>query len=258
MRQAVWSIDRGLPVALLRPMQEIVDESIVEFTFTMLTLTIAAGVSLLLGAIGLYGVLSYAVTLRTREIGVRLALGASPSRLMRSVVSNGVVLAGIGLVLGLAGAAGLTRFLGTLLFETEPLDLPTFAATTVALFVIAVLASYLPARRARRSAAGVDEGGLREGQRAKGRGQRKCNNHPASAAGEVSMKACIVSRSWSCAAWASRSRQRPRRILRSRFSLPFRIRSARSSVRVLTLCASMSIPAVAIASSLASRPATFS
>jgi len=67
---------------------------------------------------------------------------------MRSVVSNGVVLAGIGLVLGLAGAAGLTRFLGTLLFETEPLDLPTFAATTVALFVIAVLASYLPARRA--------------------------------------------------------------------------------------------------------------
>jgi len=148
MRQAVWSIDRGLPVALLRPMREIVDESIVEFTFTMLTLTIAAGVSLLLGAIGLYGVLSYAVTLRTREIGVRLALGASPSRLMRSVVSNGVVLAGIGLVLGLAGAAGLTRFLGTLLFETEPLDLPTFAATTVALFVIAVLASYLPARRA--------------------------------------------------------------------------------------------------------------
>ena len=144
LRQAVWSIDRGLPVALLRPVQQIVDRSIVEFTFTMLTLTIAAGVSLLLGAIGLYGVLSYAVTLRTREIGVRLALGASPSRLMRSVVSNGVVLAGIVLVLGLAGAAGLTRFLGTLLFETEPLDPPTFVATTVTLFVIAVLASYLP------------------------------------------------------------------------------------------------------------------
>ena len=148
LRQAVWSIDRGLPVALLRPMQEIVDRSIVEFTFTMLTLTIAAGVSLILGAIGLYGVLSYAVTLRTREIGVRLALGAPPARLMRSVVTNGVVLAGIGLVLGLAGAVGLTRFLGTLLFETEPLDPATFATTTVVLFVIAVLASYLPARRA--------------------------------------------------------------------------------------------------------------
>ena len=148
LRQAVWSVDRGLPVALLRPMQQIVGRSIVEFTFTMLTLTIAAGVSLLLGAIGLYGVLSYAVTLRTREIGVRLALGAPPRQLMRSVVRNGMVLAGIGLVLGLAGAAGLTRFLGTLLFETEPLDPPTFVATTVALFVIAVLASYLPARRA--------------------------------------------------------------------------------------------------------------
>jgi putative ABC transport system permease protein len=148
LRQAVWGIDRGLPVASLRSMQEIVDQSIVEFTFTMLTLTIAAGVALLLGAIGLYGVLSYAVTLRTREIGVRLALGAPPARLMRSVVTNGVVLAAIGLVIGLAGAAGLTRFLGTLLFETEPLDPPTFAATTVALFVVAILASYLPARRA--------------------------------------------------------------------------------------------------------------
>ncbi len=148
LRQAVWGIDRSLPVASLRSMQEILDHSIVEFTFTMLTLTIAAGVALLLGAIGLYGVLSYAVTLRTREIGVRLALGAPPARLMRSVVTNGVMLAGIGLVVGLAGAAGLTRFLGTLLFETEPMDPATFATTTVALFVVAILASYLPARRA--------------------------------------------------------------------------------------------------------------
>lgn len=148
LRQAVWSIDRGLPVAALRPLQEIVDRSIIEFTFTMLTLSIAAGIALLLGAIGLYGVLSYAVTLRTREIGVRLALGAPPARLMRSVVSSGVLLAGIGLLLGLGGAAWLTRFLGTLLFETEPLDPGTFVATTAALLVVAVMASYLPARRA--------------------------------------------------------------------------------------------------------------
>ncbi|HXT68402.1 MAG TPA: ABC transporter permease [Vicinamibacterales bacterium] len=148
LRQAVWSIDRALPVATMRPMQEIVNRSIVEFTFTMLTLTIAAGVALLLGAIGLYGVLSYAVTLRTREIGVRLALGAPPSRLMRSVVSNGVLLAGIGLVLGLGGAVWLTRFLGNLLFETQPLDPATLGATTGALLIVAMLASYLPARRA--------------------------------------------------------------------------------------------------------------
>jgi putative ABC transport system permease protein len=148
LRQAVWSADRGLPVAQVRPLQEIVDRSIVEFTFTVLTLSIAAGLALFLGAVGLYGVLAYAVSLRTREIGVRLALGAQPSRVMRSVVTNGVLLAGIGLVLGLAGAAGLTRYLGDMLFETAPLDPATFAATAGALFVVAVIASYLPARRA--------------------------------------------------------------------------------------------------------------
>jgi putative ABC transport system permease protein len=148
LRQAVWGADRGLPVAQVRPMQQIVERSIVEFTFTMLTLSIAAGLALILGAIGLYGVLAYAVTLRTREIGVRLALGAPPSRVMRSVVTNGVMLATIGLVIGLAAAAGLTRYLGDLLFETRPRDPVTFATTAAALFVVAVIASYLPARRA--------------------------------------------------------------------------------------------------------------
>jgi len=148
LRQAVWSIDRGLPVANVRPMHEIVDRSIVEFTFTMLTLGIAAVAALLLGAIGLYGVLSYAVTLRTREIGVRMALGAPAARVMRSVVANGATIAGIGLIIGLAGAVGLTRFLGSLLFDTAPLDVPTFATMSLALLAVALLASYLPARRA--------------------------------------------------------------------------------------------------------------
>jgi ABC-type lipoprotein release transport system permease subunit len=93
-------------------------------------------------------VLSYAVTLRTREIGVRVALGAPPSRVMRSVIANGAAIAAIGLVVGLAGAAALTRFLSGLLYETEPLDVPTFAAMSGALFVVALVASYLPARRA--------------------------------------------------------------------------------------------------------------
>ena len=148
LREAVWSLDRGLPVANMRSMQEIVDRSIVEFTFTMLTLGIASGMALLLGGIGLYGVLSYSVSLRTREIGVRLALGAPASRVMRSVVLNGALIAGIGLVLGLAGAIALTRYLGTLLFNTPALDIPTFAVMSVLLLLVAVAASFLPARRA--------------------------------------------------------------------------------------------------------------
>lgn len=148
LRQAVWGIDRGLPIANMRPMEEIVSRSIVEFTFTMLTLAIAAGIALLLGAVGLYGVLSYVVTLRTREIGVRLALGASPGRVMRSVVASGAVISGIGLVIGLAGAVGLTRFLGNLLFGVEPIDVATFAAMSGALLIVALLSSFLPARRA--------------------------------------------------------------------------------------------------------------
>jgi ABC-type antimicrobial peptide transport system permease subunit len=96
----------------------------------------------------LYGVLSYAVTLRTREIGVRLALGAPPSRVMRAVVAQGAAIAAVGLVIGLACAAGLTRFLGNILFETPALDPGTFVVMSLALFVVAMLASYLPARRA--------------------------------------------------------------------------------------------------------------
>ena len=147
-RETVWAIDRGLPVANLRSMQEIVDRSIVEFTFTMLTLGIAAAIALLLGGIGLYGVLSYAVSLRTREIGVRLALGAPASRVMRSVVLNGALIAGIGLVIGLAGAVAVTRYLGTLLFDTPAIDIPTFGLMSVLLLIVAVVASFLPARRA--------------------------------------------------------------------------------------------------------------
>jgi ABC-type antimicrobial peptide transport system permease subunit len=120
----------------------------VQFSFTMLTLGIAAGIALVLGAVGLYGVLSYAVSLRTREIGVRMALGAPPARVMRSVVRSGVTIAGLGLILGLAGAAGVTRFLRGLLYETAPLDVATFAGMAALLLVVALVASYLPARRA--------------------------------------------------------------------------------------------------------------
>jgi len=148
IRQAVRAIDPDLPIAAVRTMQEVVDASLVQFTFTMLTLGIAAAVALVLGAVGLYSVLSYAVSLRTREIGVRLALGAPRARVMRSIVVRGIVTAGAGLLVGALGAMALTRLLGSLLFETAPLDPATFAAMAALLLVVALVASYLPARRA--------------------------------------------------------------------------------------------------------------
>jgi putative ABC transport system permease protein len=147
-RQAVWSLNPDLPVASLQTLERVVQDSIVQFTFTMLTLAIAAGVALVLGAIGLYGVLSYAVSLQTREIGVRLALGAQPGRVKRGVLADAAAITAIGLVLGAAGAAALTRFLEGQLYETRALDPATFAAMSALLFATGLLAAYLPARRA--------------------------------------------------------------------------------------------------------------
>ena len=148
MRRTVWSLNPDLPLASLETMEQVIERSVMQFTFTVLTLGIAAGISLLLGAIGLYGVLSYAVSLRTREIGVRLALGAPPARVKRAVIGNAAAITAIGLVIGVAGAAALTRFLGGLLYETRPLDIATFAGMATILFTVALIASYLPARRA--------------------------------------------------------------------------------------------------------------
>jgi putative ABC transport system permease protein len=148
VRQAVWSLNPDLPVASVQSMNEAVERSVTQFSFTMLTLGIAATIALLLGAIGLYGVLSYAVSLRTREIGVRIALGAAPAQVKRDVIGNAAIITAIGLVIGALGAAGLTRYLGTLLYETQPLDLATFISMSALLFVVALMASYLPARKA--------------------------------------------------------------------------------------------------------------
>jgi predicted permease len=150
IRRAVRAIDADLPIASIRTMEAIVEESVVQFSFTMLTLAIAAVVALLLGAVGLYSVLSYAVSLRTREIGVRLALGAAPAQVLRSVVGRGVAISAAGLVVGALAAVGLTRLLVSLLFQTRPLDPLTFAAVAVVLLLVAIAASYLPARRAAR------------------------------------------------------------------------------------------------------------
>jgi putative ABC transport system permease protein len=108
--------------------------------------------ALVLAAVGVYGVMAYSVARRTQEIGVRMALGASPKSVFRLVLGEALRLVLAGVVVGLVAAAGLTRLLETLLFETEPLDLWTFTATAVVLLIVATLASYIPARRGTRIA----------------------------------------------------------------------------------------------------------
>jgi ABC-type antimicrobial peptide transport system permease subunit len=148
VRQAVWGLNPDLPVAAIRTMEDVVERSVTQFSFTMLTLAIAAGIALALGAIGLYGVLSYAVTLRTREIGVRIALGARPAVVKRGILANAALITAAGLLIGGLGAAALTQFLGGLLYETKPLDAPTFAGMAALLFAVGLIAAYLPARKA--------------------------------------------------------------------------------------------------------------
>jgi predicted permease len=148
VRAAIWEIDPDLPLADVRTMKEIVSSSVVELSFTMFTLGIAALLALALGGIGLYGVLSYAVARRVQEIGVRLALGARSSEVLGMVVLDGVRVAALGLLVGLAGAAALTRLLEGILFGVEALDPLTFAAMSAVLMAVATLAAYLPARRA--------------------------------------------------------------------------------------------------------------
>ena len=116
--------------------------------FTMLLLSLAAGMGLMLGAIGIYGVISYLTSMRTREIGVRIALGAQPSSVQAMVLRQGAVVSLMGVGLGLVGAAGLTRFLSALLFEVSATDPLTYASVAALLFTVSMIATYLPARRA--------------------------------------------------------------------------------------------------------------
>lgn len=147
-RDAVWSVVASVPVAQVRLHTELVERSMARTSFSLVMLGIAAAVALLLGAVGIYGVISYAVSQRTREIGVRMALGAERGTVSRMVVRQGLVLAAIGVGIGLAAAAGLTRLMSSMLFGVEPIDLPTYGAVSVVLAGVAILASWLPARRA--------------------------------------------------------------------------------------------------------------
>jgi len=146
----VRAMDRSLPVAAIRPMTEVVDASMATSRLTGMLLTLFAALAAVLAAVGIYGVLSYLVSQRTREIGIRLAIGASPWQVLRMVLRHGLVLAGAGLVTGLAAAAALTRLMARLLHGVRPLDPLTFALVTALLALVAAAASYVPARRATR------------------------------------------------------------------------------------------------------------
>jgi predicted permease len=148
VRSAVWSLDRNLPVAQVRTMDEVVARSTARTTFTMLLLLIASAVALLLGAVGIYGAIAYVVSQRTREIGVRMALGARRRDISKMVLREGFAVAVLGIVIGLAGALALTRVMVALLFEVSPTDPATFTAVPLVLGTVALLASYFPAQRA--------------------------------------------------------------------------------------------------------------
>jgi predicted permease len=148
VRQAVWSVNASLPVASVRTMQEIYDRSLARTSFTLVMLAIAGAMALLLGLIGIYGVIAYAVSQRRREIGIRVALGAQQSELRRMFVRHALALTATGMVIGLAASAGLMRLMKSLLFGITPLDPLTYASVPVVLLAAALAASYLPARRA--------------------------------------------------------------------------------------------------------------
>jgi predicted permease len=150
VQRAVWKVNPSLPLADVRTLAAVQSRSMAQTSFALAMLGIAAAVALLLGVVGIYGVIACISAQRTREIGIRVALGAEPRLVSGLFVRQGVKLTAIGLVVGVAGAAALSRVMRALLFEVSPLDPATFAAVAAGLGGISVLAAYLPARRAAR------------------------------------------------------------------------------------------------------------
>ncbi len=148
VREVIRSLDPNLPISNLRGMEQVVASALAEARFTMLLLALFAAVALVLGAVGIYGVIAYAVSRRTQELGIRMALGAGAGMILRMVVQQGVVMVGIGVTLGVLAAFAVTRVLSGHLYGVTATDPVTFAAVPLLLIAVALLASYLPARRA--------------------------------------------------------------------------------------------------------------
>jgi len=150
VQQAVWSINPNLPLARVRTMLQVYNESMAQTQFVLVILGIAASVTLLLGLVGIYGVIAYIVSQRRREVGIRMALGAQGESVQRIFVTRGLTLAAAGLAIGLIGAAAMMRLLSSFLFGVNPFDPLTYVAVTAGLGLVALIATWLPARQATR------------------------------------------------------------------------------------------------------------
>ena len=146
--QAVWTVNPDLPLSNVRTLGEVYDKSLARTSFALVMLAIAGAMALLLGLVGIYGVISYSVSQRTREIGIRMALGAPQTDVTRMFVWHGLRLSVLGVACGLAGAMASTRLMSSLLFQVSPLDPATYFGVSCGLVAAAALASYLPALRA--------------------------------------------------------------------------------------------------------------
>jgi putative ABC transport system permease protein len=150
VKQAVWSVDRGQPVFQIRSMDDYISLSETAPRVSTILLLVFAGISMLLAALGIHGVISYGVAARTREFGIRIALGSTPGQVKALVIRNGLKTAIIGLLAGMAGAAALASALRALLYGVAPLDPAVMAAVAGLLLTVALAANYIPAQRATR------------------------------------------------------------------------------------------------------------
>jgi putative ABC transport system permease protein len=148
VQNAFWAVDKNVALAQSRTMEDLIAKSLANRKFTMLLLTTFAGIDVVLAAIGLFGVMSYSVVQRAREIGVRMALGARRMDIFNLIVREGMILTGIGLGIGIGGAFALTRLISGLLFGISPTDVSTFVVLSAFLALVAFLACWWPARRA--------------------------------------------------------------------------------------------------------------
>jgi putative ABC transport system permease protein len=150
VRQTVRDLDSALPAYSVTPLSTVVSDSVAQRRFSMLLLVLFAGVALFLAAVGLYGVVAYTVSQRTREIGLRMAIGAAPTDVLNMILGGGMKLVLIGVAIGVAGALAFSRLVQTLLFDVAPSDPMSYAATAALLIAVAAVACYVPARRAMR------------------------------------------------------------------------------------------------------------